>query len=104
MILIRILIILSFALIQKTSDNPGKRIIYNEDFDQSFLDLDYWNYELGDGCPELCGWGNKEYQHYTKENVFVRDEKLVIKATKIGDQYFSGRITTKDKMEFQYGT
>ena len=104
MILFRIILIFSLAFITKTSDNPGKRIIFTEDFEQSFLDLTHWNYELGDGCPDLCGWGNKEYQHYTKENVFVRDEKLVIKATKQADQYFSGRITTKDKIEFQYGT
>ena len=100
----RIILILSLAFITKTGDNPGKRVIFTEDFEQSFLDLTHWNYELGDGCPDLCGWGNKEYQYYTKENVFVRDEKLVIKATKQGDQYFSGRITTKDKIEFQYGT
>ena len=102
--LFRIILILSLTFITKTGDNPGKRVIFTEDFEQSFLDLTHWNYELGDGCPDLCGWGNKEYQHYTKENVFVRDEKLVIKATKQGDQYFSGRITTKDKIEFQYGT
>ena len=102
--LFRIILIFSLTFITKTSDNPGKRVIFTEDFEQSFLDLNHWNYELGDGCPNLCGWGNKEYQHYTKENVFVRDEKLVIRATKQGDQYFSGRITTKDKIEFQYGT
>lgn len=102
--ILRVLFILLFALIQKPGENPSKRIIFAEDFSQSFLDLKHWNYELGDGCPDLCGWGNKEYQHYTKENVFVRDEKLVIKATKKNDQYLSGRITTKDKIEFQYGT
>ena len=102
--LFRIILILSLAFITKTGDNPGKRVIFTEDFEQSFLDLTHWNYELGDGCPDLCGWGNREYQHYTKENVLIRDEKLVIKATKQGDQYFSGRITTKDKIEFQYGT
>ena len=89
----------------KNQDNsPGKRIIFNDDFEQSFLDLKHWNYDLGDGCPDLCGWGNREYQQYTKENVFIRDEKLVIKATKEGEYYYSGRITTKDEIEFQYGT
>lgn len=104
MMIFRILLILAFAFLQKPEDNPGKRIIFNDDFEQSFLDLKYWNYDLGDGCPNLCGWGNKEYQHYTKENIFVRDKKLVIRATKEGDRYYSGRITTKDKIEFQYGT
>ena len=79
-------------------------ILFTDDFDNTFLDLNHWNYELGDGCPELCGWGNNEFQIYTKENVFIRDENLVIKATKQGNKYYSGRITTKDKIEFQYGT
>ena len=59
---------------------------------------------MGDGCPSLCGWGNKEYQIYTKENVSVKNNQLIIKATLEQGNYFSGRITTKDKMEFQYGT
>jgi len=104
MMIFRILLILAFTFFQKPENNPGKRIIFNDNFEQSFLDLKYWNYDLGNGCPELCGWGNKEYQHYTKENIFVRDEKLVIRATKEGEHYYSGRITTKDKIEFQYGT
>lgn len=104
MMIFRILLILAFAFLQKPDKSPGKRIIFNDDFEQSFLDLKHWNYDLGDGCPNLCGWGNKEYQHYTKENIFVRDKKLVIRATKEGDRYYSGRITTKDKIEFQYGT
>ena len=78
--------------------------MFTDDFENTFLDLNHWNYELGDGCPELCGWGNNEFQIYTKENVFIRDENLVIKATKQGNKYYSGRITTKDKIEFQYGT
>jgi beta-glucanase (GH16 family) len=78
--------------------------LFTDDFENTFLDLNHWNYELGDGCPELCGWGNNEFQIYTKENVFIRDENLVIKATKQGNKYYSGRITTKDKIEFQYGT
>ena len=73
MMLFRIILIFSLTFITKTSDNPGKRVIFTEDFEQSFLDLNHWNYELGDGCPNLCGWGVKN-THYTKENVFVRDE------------------------------
>ena len=102
--IIRTLLLLAFLSLQKTSENSVERLIFNEGFEKSFLNLDHWNYDLGNGCPELCGWGNKEFQFYTKENIFLRDDKLVIQATKEADQYFSGRINTKDKIEFQYGT
>ena len=103
MMIFRILLILAFAFLQKPEDNPGKRIIFNDDFEQSFLDLKYWNYDLGDGCPNLCGWGNKEYQHYTKENIFVRDKKLVIRATKEGDFYYSSTSKSPMNCSIFYG-
>ncbi len=79
-------------------------LIFEEDFNGSGLNAAHWNYELGDGCPDLCGWGNNERQLYTKENVQLRDGHLVITATKDGTRYQSGRITTKEKVEFRYGT
>ena len=101
---LRIFLILIFLLIDKGLKPSVNSILFTDDFENTFLDLNHWNYDLGDGCPELCGWGNNEFQIYTKENVFIRDENLVIKATKQGNKYYSGRITTKDKIEFQYGT
>ena len=102
--ILRIFLILIFLLIYRGPEPTANSILFIDDFQNTFLDLNHWNYELGDGCPELCGWGNKESQVYTKENIFIRDENLVIKATKQGNKYYSGRITTKDKIEFQYGT
>ena len=102
--ILRLLLFLTLLFVQKTDKNPDEFVIFIDDFNDTILDLNHWNYELGDGCPELCGWGNKEYQHYKKENIFLRNEKLVIKASNESNRYFSGRITTKDKIEFQYGT
>lgn len=65
--------------------------------------MEHWNYEEGNGCPNLCGWGNNERQIYSRDYVKVEDGNLVITAVKEGDQYFSGKINTKDKVEFQYG-
>jgi len=79
-------------------------LIFEEHFLETTLDTAHWNYELGDGCPNLCGWGNNERQVYTKENVSVKDGHLIITATKDSTLYRSGRITTSDKVEFQYGT
>lgn len=81
----------------------AQKLIFEEQFDGKLLNETVWNYEYGDGCPN-CGWGNNERQLYTKENVVVKDGQLIITATKDSDKYHSGRITTKEKFEFQYGT
>ncbi len=79
-------------------------IVFFEDFDQEQLNLSNWNFELGNGCPNLCGWGNNERQVYTKENLKLQNGNLIITATKDSTGYFSSRITTKNKVEFKYGT
>lgn len=86
------------------SCQDSEKLIFEEEFTGNSLNESHWNYELGDGCPNLCGWGNNERQIYTKENVLVSDGYLTIKATKDSTGYHSGRITTAKKVEFQYGT
>jgi len=78
--------------------------IFQDNFSGDSLNMDYWNYEEGDGCPNLCGWGNNELQTYNRDYVKVEDGNLVISAVKNGDQYFSGKINSKEKVEFQYGS
>lgn len=95
------LLCIAFTSCNKASK---KELIFEEDFTGSSLNESFWNYELGDGCPNLCGWGNNERQTYTKHNVSVKDGLLYIKATKDSTLYESGRITTAKKIEFQYGT
>ena len=95
--------ILIFLLVGLSSSNAQK-LIFDEQFSGDVLNESNWNYELGDGCPNLCGWGNNERQFYSKENVAVKNGHLIITATKDGDVYKSGRITTSKKVEFQYGT
>ena len=75
--ILRILLTLMFLSVDYIPNNPKKRVVFSEDFEEPFLDINYWNYELGDGCPELCGWGNKELQHYTKSNIFIRNKNQV---------------------------
>ncbi|WP_445384406.1 glycoside hydrolase family 16 protein [Robiginitalea sp. IMCC44478] len=64
-----------------------------------------WNYNLGDGCPNLCGWGNGESQVYTSDaqNVVVQEGILRINAIRNGNSFTSARITSKGKAEFRYG-
>ena len=80
-----------------------EKIIFEEDFNADTLNMEVWNYEEGDGCPDLCGWGNNEKQIYNRDYVALEDGKLVITAEKKGDTYYSGKINSKDNVEFTYG-
>jgi len=80
-----------------------RKLVWEEDFKSATLDESVWNFELGNGCPNICGWGNNEREFYTKENHKLVNGNLVITAKKDGDKYTSTRITTKGKKQFQYG-
>ncbi len=84
----------------------GYDLSWSDEFAGTTLDAANYTFEMGDGCPNLCGWGNQELQKYTdlEQNVRLEDGKLVITATKSGSSNFeSARIITKDKQEFRYG-
>ena len=79
-------------------------LVWSDEFDGTTLNLDNWTYELGDGCPNLCGWGNNELQEYTDDNHRLENGMLIISAKKgSNSNYTSSRIITKGKKEFQYG-
>src|SRR6218665_2075824 len=83
---------------------PTKRkLIWEENFNGTTLNEKVWNFELGNGCPNNCGWGNNEKQLYTDKNHTLKDGNLIITVKKDGDKYTSTRITTAGKKEFQYG-
>lgn len=97
-----ICVFLCFSAIS-TAQKTNYKLVWEEQFVGSQLDESIWNFELGNGCPNLCGWGNNELQVYTKNNHFVKDGYLTIIAKKVDGQYSSTRITTKSKNEFKYG-
>ncbi len=80
-----------------------KKLIWEENFNGSELNTTIWNFELGDGCPSICGWGNNEKQIYTNSNHTVSNGMLTIEIKKENENYTSTRITTAKKKEFQYG-
>jgi hypothetical protein len=74
----------------------GYNLVWNDEFEGNNLSQD-WVYELGDGCPNLCGWGNNELQWYRRENVKVENGLLIIQAKQEsagGKNYTSSRIKT----------
>lgn len=50
---ISILILLTFGIC--FSQNPKRKLVWEENFNGSKLDEKTWNFELGNGCPNNCG-------------------------------------------------
>ena len=84
-------------------DDNFDTLVWEDDFNDETLNETFWNFELGDGCPDLCGWGNNELQLYTNSNHRLENGMLIIGVQSEEQGYSSTRITTKDKKEFQYG-
>jgi len=85
---------------------PTLKLVWSDEFSGTALDEKNWNYELGDGCPGNCGWGNNELQFYKKENTAVKDGYLIIQAKPeaAGSKaYTSSRLTTQGKINLKYG-
>ena len=87
---------------------PGMILTWADEFSGTALNTNNWSYDIGDGCPSICGWGNNELQYYTNspDNVFVQDGCLIIESKKQtigGKEYSSGRIKTDGKQSFKFG-
>lgn len=83
---------------------------WSDEFDSDGLpSSDKWDYQEGDGCPEICGWGNNEKQYYTKSkstNARVENGKLIIEAHKEitgASKYSSAKLITKGKKSWTSG-
>jgi hypothetical protein len=87
---------------------PGMVLTWSDEFDGQALNTGNWNYDIGDGCPSLCGWGNNELEYYTNStnNVFLQNGSLIIESKNQqigGKEYSSGRINTSGKQAFKFG-
>ncbi len=89
-------------LIPETPEPEPLTLVWADEFEGSELNMENWSFEIGDGCPNLCGWGNNELQVYTDSNHRIEEGKLIISAKK-QNGYTSTRIISKGKKEFQYG-
>ena len=86
------------------------QLVWFDEFDYEGLpDPEKWNYDVGDGCPKLCGWGNNELQYYTKDslkNARVENGTLIIEVQneKIGQREFSSaKLVTRGIQDWKYG-
>ena len=87
-----------------------KKMVWADEFNYNGLpDSLKWSYDIGNGCPELCGWGNNELQYYTTnrlENARVENGTLIIETRKeqyAGLNYTSARLVSKNKGDWKYG-
>lgn len=96
-------------IIDTDESNKMTLIWYDEFSEDGLPDPSKWNYDTGDGCPHICGWGNNELQYYTqanKNNARIENGKLIIEAHRESTdtkEYTSARLTTKNKGEWKYG-
>ena len=90
-----------------TPDNyVGMNLVFADEFAGTSVNLDKWTFENGDGCPNVCGWGNNELEYYQPENSVLVDGSLVIeaKAEVVGSKsYSSSKLITKNNFNFKYG-
>lgn len=78
------------------------KLVWSDEFDGKDIDKAKWDFDLGNGLDEADGWGNDELEYYTREreNVFVKEGMLRIRAVKKshrGFEYTSARLKTRKK-------
>lgn len=93
---------------QQSSDQTYQLVWSDEFSEKGKPDGTKWVYDLGDGCPTVCQWGNQELQYYTTDssNVYVENGCLYITARKENKgsrEFTSARLKTKGKGDWTYG-
>lgn len=97
------------ALIVSSSAQKQLRLVWSDEFNiDGAPDPRRWSYNLGDGCPDNCGWGNNELQFYTRDSANARVEGgvLIIEARKDstgGKPFSSAKIVSHEKGNWLYG-
>lgn len=80
-------------------------LVFSDEFESGAkIDRKKWYVVRGNGCPQLCGFGNNELQTYTskKRNLRLENGKLIIEAHR-RKGYSSAKITTEKLGGWQYG-
>ncbi|WP_246017785.1 carbohydrate binding domain-containing protein [Mesobacillus subterraneus] len=103
---------------ESRQDKSQWSLVWSDEFNGTEIDRTKWTYDIGnwivdkDGNGITPGWGNNEKEYYTdsKENSFIDDGKLVIKAKKeqVTDQfgtydYTSAKLKSKGLFSKKYG-
>jgi beta-glucanase (GH16 family) len=104
-----ILITYFFAVscLNEKPEEFSNNLVWEDNFKGSSLDTNFWNTYKGNGCPELCGFGNHELQYYSgnSSSLKVENGKLIITAfyDSLSKTFQSAKITTNKKIDFNTG-
>ncbi len=82
-----LLLLISYTTISAYAQNWV--LEWSDEFDSTEIDTSKWSFQIGNGGPELPGWGNNELEYYTDrpENARIEDSILIIEARK---EFYSG--------------
>lgn len=90
---------------QTPSSYVGYKPLWSDEFNESTVNTNYWQYDLGNG-----GWGNQELECYTDSNATIAGGYLQIQAKQqnvvyngVNSSYTSTRVNTAGKFSFEYG-
>jgi len=91
-----------------TSFAQCNQLVWSDEFNGNSVDLSKWAFQNGDGCPNLCGWGNGELQTYTNnpKNVSVANGILTMTAVRenVGNSAFTAsKMLTLGLHAWKYG-
>jgi beta-glucanase (GH16 family) len=81
----------------------GYTLAWSDEFSGTSLNQATWSFQNGNGCPNLCGWGNNELESYSENNLTFQDGKMIIEARKEGGIYTSSKIVSTGKKAFKFG-
>lgn len=107
--ILSLVVVLGICSVMLLNDSSNKFTeVWMDDFSSGSLDTSKWTIETGNGCPDLCGFGNNEAQYYSDDqsNVRIEEGMLVIEAHKTDNPnrpYTSGKLVTKQKADWKYG-
>ena len=69
----RLSALLTLTIFLCISCSPKAQVIFEDNFEGDELNMEFWSYEEGDGCPNLCGWGNNDRQIYNRDYISIED-------------------------------
>ncbi len=99
----------TIVLLSSCDGSNEGTLVWSDEFNgKGAPDSAKWEYEVGDGCPGSCGFGNHELQYYTRvpKNVRMEGGNLIIEARRdsIGKSGFtSTKMISKGKGDWLYG-